>query len=313
MADETHRSGLEPDDYFTLTGFDGDWRDTWWDEDYLRFMAGQLDLAKVERVVDLGCGVGHWGQRLMRFMPDATLVGVDAEPEWMDRARSRGVAVGLEGRVTYQVGHAEKLPMPDASVDMVTCQTVLMHVRDPAVVIQEARRVLRPGGLFLAAEPNNFGNAASQFACDPPLEWPIIRDMLELDYRCARGKEALGEGWGSVAERLPNTLAQLGFTGIKARLNSQCHPRIPPDYTGSEQVIDFLRLNHEQGAVMGAGGTAENGRRQFIAGGGTAESFETLWAVAYAHQGHQLAAIEAGLDAGAGGFLHYLIWGRRPA
>lgn len=308
---EAHRSGLSADEYHALTGFEGDWRDTWWDQAYLEFLGQQLGLDRCSRMLDLGCGVGHWGQRLLPLLaPEATLVGVDAESQWMDRATARAQAKGLE-HARYQVADAAQLPFAAGSFDLVTCQTVLMHVADPEAVLAEAFRVLQPGGLFVAAEPNNFGNAAAHLMWEPRAEWSAIQNILELEYTCARGKEALGEGWYAVGERLPAALSSLGFVGVGVRLNNQCHPRMPP-YTQDAPGIQVAREMHAQGAILGAGGTHENGLRMFLAGGGSAERYADLRRFSQAQLGQQLAAIDAGQAAGAGGHLHYLVWGRRP-
>ena len=89
QPDESHRSGLSTEDYETLIGFVGDWRDNWWDDDYLRMMAAKWGVDDIGSVLDVGCGVGHWGQRLMTLLSDeATLTGIDAEPRWMPKATS---------------------------------------------------------------------------------------------------------------------------------------------------------------------------------------------------------------------------------
>jgi len=62
---------------------------------------------------------------------------------------------GIGCRCEYGMGAAERLPFADATFDLVTCQTVLMHIADVAVALTEMVRVLAPGGLLLAAEPNN--------------------------------------------------------------------------------------------------------------------------------------------------------------
>mgnify|MGYP002632075165 CR=1 FL=1 len=306
MADE-HRSGLDPEAYHRLTGFEGDWRDSWWDQSYLEFIAKELGLERIEEALDLGCGVGHWGQRLLPLLADgARLQGVDAEPTWMEMARTR--AAGLNA--TYQVARAEALPFADESFDLVTCQTLLMHVAEPAAVVREALRVLRHGGLLLVAEPNNLGNAGAHMAWEPRAELPELLALMELEYVCARGKEALGEGWYAIAERLPSLFEGLGLHDVGARLNNQCNPWVPP-YDRDPQGIAMMRDAYEQGSVSLAGGTRDNGRRMFLAGGGTVERFESLWQQAREHDAGRLRALDQGRAASAGGHLHYLVWGRK--
>ncbi len=52
-------------------------------------------------------------------------------------AAERAAAAGLGRRFSYRVGTAESLPFQAASFDVVTCQTLLIHVRDPGAVLAE--------------------------------------------------------------------------------------------------------------------------------------------------------------------------------
>ena len=55
-------------------------------------------------------------------------------------------------------GDATEIPLPSESFDVVTCQTVLMHLAQPADALREMLRILRPGGLLVCVEPNNLWN-----------------------------------------------------------------------------------------------------------------------------------------------------------
>jgi SAM-dependent methyltransferase len=53
-------------------------------------------------------------------------------------------------------GNAETLPFPDGTFHRVVALGTLEHCRDPAAALREVRRVLRPGGVFLARSANRF-------------------------------------------------------------------------------------------------------------------------------------------------------------
>src|SRR5262249_45500161 len=115
-----------------------DTRDNWWNDDYLELIVRRLDLANACTILDVGSGKGHWGQRLLPMMStDAQLSGLDPDPAWNKAARERAADLGLSERATYQQGRAESLPFDDASFDLVTCQTLLIHLADPAVAVSE--------------------------------------------------------------------------------------------------------------------------------------------------------------------------------
>src|SRR3990167_2707638 len=130
-----------------------DLRDGWWNTDYLTLVAQRTQLARCRSVLDVGSGHGHWTRTVARLVAEgAEVIGCEREPQWVEKARG-GPAVS--GRtLSYVQGSAEALPFPDARFDLVTCQTVLMHLVDPALAVREMWRALAPGGRLLLCEPN---------------------------------------------------------------------------------------------------------------------------------------------------------------
>src|SRR5690349_19196986 len=114
----------------------GDTRNHWWNQDFLELMARRWRLDTVRAVLDVGCGIGHWGMLLSSVMrADVRVTGIDREPSWVEQARLRAKARGLEARFSYERGEAQQLPFPDDTFDLTTCQTVLIHLPDPKVAI----------------------------------------------------------------------------------------------------------------------------------------------------------------------------------
>jgi len=96
-------------------------------------------------VLDLGCGGGFMSEALAARGAEVT--GVDLSRGAIAIARRHAASGGLA--IRYLVASGEDLPLPDASVDCVVCVDVLEHVRSLDRVLDEIRRVLRPGGVFL--------------------------------------------------------------------------------------------------------------------------------------------------------------------
>jgi arsenite methyltransferase len=106
-----------------------------------------MDVRPTDRVLDLGCGSG-WATRLVakRFRPKK-IVGVDISDEMVRRAaeQSQGIA-----NIEFKQGAAEKIPLPDASVDKVFSIESFYYWPDQMAGLKEAKRVLVPGGkLFI--------------------------------------------------------------------------------------------------------------------------------------------------------------------
>jgi SAM-dependent methyltransferase len=98
------------------------------------------------RVLDLGCRDGALTQA---YADGNEVVGVDADRE----ALAQAAKLGIE---THWADLDEPLPFEDESFDVVVAGELLEHLRDPARFASEARRVLRPGGTFVASVPNAF-------------------------------------------------------------------------------------------------------------------------------------------------------------
>ncbi len=95
---------------------------------------------------DVGCGNGAFTELLVQRCAPARVVGVDPSSAQIDYARQR-----LAGApVDVQVGDAQALPWPDASVDAAVMALVIFFVPDAARGVAEMARVVRPGGCVSA-------------------------------------------------------------------------------------------------------------------------------------------------------------------
>jgi 2-polyprenyl-6-hydroxyphenyl methylase / 3-demethylubiquinone-9 3-methyltransferase len=96
-------------------------------------------------VLDLGCGGGFMAEALARR--GAVVTAIDPAGAAIDIATRHAAEQGLA--IRYLVGQGETLPLADGSMDCVVCVDVLEHVADLGKVLDEVKRVLKPGGQFL--------------------------------------------------------------------------------------------------------------------------------------------------------------------
>lgn len=137
-----------------------------------------------KRLLDLGAGMGGFAVAAAR--EGADVYAAEFNLAYCQIAALRGKRYGLALPVLQAAGEA--LPVPEGSFEAVCAWDVLEHVRDPARVLAEAHRVLRPGGVFLLTVVNRLAFRDPHYHL-PFLNW-IPRPWAERWIRrLARGKE----------------------------------------------------------------------------------------------------------------------------
>jgi ubiquinone/menaquinone biosynthesis C-methylase UbiE len=286
----------------------GDWRDQWWAPDYLELVARRLGLDAVERALDVGSGHGHWASLLLpQLAPNATVIGVDMEPSSVDAAKERAGRLGLS-TLDFRTARADALPYDDARFDLVTCQTLLMHVADPRQVLTEMRRVLRPGGLLLASEPSNLANHLLRDSITATYAPDRIARMTEFYAYVAEGRRRRKEGDECIADILPPLLRRIGFTDLGVYQND-CIAPIHPPYT--QQMHESLGPMPELVRKREWLFDPAYAFRLFEAGGGTHERFELLHAELLDYADSFLRDWQAGTYWCTSGHNHQLVWARK--
>jgi len=119
----------------------------WYQHRRLGARKKQLFAALPDVVVELGSGAGA----SMRYLrPGTRLVAIEPNPHTHDGLRRKAARYGIDLEIRGTGAEATRLET--ASVDAVICTLVLCSVQDPAAVLTEVQRILRPGGRFVFLE-----------------------------------------------------------------------------------------------------------------------------------------------------------------
>ena len=96
------------------------------------------------KALDLGCGTGTLTMMLKKEYPNASITGLDGDPEVLDIAREKSGGLNIQ----WDQGMAYALPYPDTSFDRVVTSLVIHHLilEDKQRAFAEVYRVLKPNG-----------------------------------------------------------------------------------------------------------------------------------------------------------------------
>ncbi|MFO0725987.1 MAG: class I SAM-dependent methyltransferase [Myxococcota bacterium] len=293
----------------------GESREYWWNQDYLELIARRASLGTRRRVLDVGTGFGHFARALLpHLMPGVELTGIDPERVSVAEAERRTRAFlekrGLNASLRFQVAAGESLPFPDASFDAVVAQTVLIHVKDPAVVVREMARVLAPGGLLLLAEPNNIAGSVATLIQGPDIDLQTVLRLTEFEARCELGKAKLGLGFNSLGETLSRYVPDALFHDFRAWQWDRTMTLRPPYETpGARAEIAERRDFSAKGIYIWP---REMAKSYYLASGATEADFDREYALGLEYEKAWLAKVDRGeLHALAAGDCYLAIATRR--
>jgi cyclopropane fatty-acyl-phospholipid synthase-like methyltransferase len=140
----------------------GYWRDSHDDasfsqaqDQFTDLLIGTLQDANIQagkQFLDVGCGTGRPAIRLAQAT-GCEVTGITVSQTQIGQANAAAAAEGVSDRVRFQYGNAMEMPFADNSFDAAWAFESMFHMEDRAQVLSEIRRVLRPGGVLLIADP----------------------------------------------------------------------------------------------------------------------------------------------------------------
>jgi ubiquinone/menaquinone biosynthesis C-methylase UbiE len=279
-----------------------------WNDDYIELLSLRLGLQNVKKLVDIGSGLGGLPGLFGLYMkPGSTVYGYDLDPEAVKQAQAFTEAHPYSVKFQFAVADAHALPLADDEADMVICQHVLAHVRDPQQVLAEMARVTRPGGKVVAFEPNSLAQSLvnDSLADDYTLEERLR--VVRYQYYYEAGKRAKGDGDDSIGDRLPAMFKAAGLTNLEVRLSDKSAALVPP-YDTPEKRARLVELQswsasfeHNQAYI----------RECFLAGGGSQAEFEEFkrWELEQNQRMHE--QIDRGEFIHPGGMVTYIVMGTK--
>jgi SAM-dependent methyltransferase len=216
----------------------------------------QFQTMSTVRVLELGCGTGPFGRRLLAEHPSVTVVGVEILPERMDKLNRLLKESGLSGR--YQVVLGDILDpalFSPGSFDVILASSVLHHIErlHQSALPGNIQRWLRPGGFLLILDPNGANPvlqisnqvmrlAVRVFKALRPYKWPGETMYTPTYYRrtfCGIGllpiKSCVVNPWFPVRDTGSNLL------GLRNRLNNLMAHLTWGDWHGGGQMCIFQR------------------------------------------------------------------------
>jgi SAM-dependent methyltransferase len=167
------------------------------------WLIANLEARPGQTILELACGTGDTGFAAAPLLgPTGRLILTDFAPTMVAAARRRGAELGLTN-VEYRVMDAERVDLPDGSVDGVICRWGYMLMADPAAALKETRRVLRRGGQL----------CFSVFASGERNPWAAMpaRVLIEGGHMAPPAPEAPGILALANPDRIKRLLADAGF------------------------------------------------------------------------------------------------------
>ena len=217
---------LKPVDEFHTGGFEA-----------TSALLDQLQVTPEMRVVDIGAGLGGTA-RFVAATTGAHVTGIDLTPEYVEAGRVLTERAGLADRVDLREGSATALPLDDGAADLALMFHVGMNIAEKDLLMQEAARVLRPGGRFAIFDVmRDEGEGPLVF----PVPWASRAETSFVDPPEVYQAAAAAAGMVPVAMRARRQFALDFFAGVFRRVQEEGSPPLGLHLLMGPEAGDKLR------------------------------------------------------------------------
>lgn len=169
-----------------------------------------INFSNTKKLVEVGCGVGAQTEILLRRFPKLHVTGIDLNTKQLEAAEKFiGSIAGAKGRYEFHQMSGDNLLFDAQTFDGAYLCWILEHVPNPAQVLSEVRRVLRPGSEIIITEVMN-----SSFFLEPysPHVWKYW--MAFNDYQHSHAGDPF------IGAKLGNLLTSVGYHQVKTEVKT---------------------------------------------------------------------------------------------
>ena len=201
-----------------------------------RGLLARLSPGPGRHILDIGSGIGG-PARFLASEYGCRVTGIDLTQEFCDVAVMLTEKTGLDDRVSFRQANALDLPFDDACFDGAYSQNVSMNISDKAAFYGEACRILKPGGLFVAAEVAEGPDGPPFF----PVPWALTPENSHLSKVDEISHLLAAAGFRDI-EIIDHTAAMMDIhQRTRARIAAEGEPVLSPKVVIGEDADERLK------------------------------------------------------------------------
>ena len=152
-------------------------------------IAALLSAGPADHLLDVGSGIGGPARHMAKRF-GCKVTGIDLTAEFCEVARHLTRVLGMESKVSFELGDALAMPFANAAFDGAYSMNVSMNIADKGALYREIHRVLKPGGWLMLSELAQGPGAPMDY----PTPWAATAEasFLTTPEETRRGLEAAG-------------------------------------------------------------------------------------------------------------------------